>query len=198
MHSSRSFNSIHLRILLSPREVYSSLRDPSEGSRWIALRRPLFITFFIASCATFISRGEVTVGSILLAMITWFWVLLVQWGALWVAFACGRVRLTSRLTDLYFLSYSPWLLLLLGWSVLTTILSMHFNFVLFWKWLSLAPVAAMVCLYLDWQFFRVAVGGTEEEASRMLAIQRAISWPILLVIYSYGSLWQTLAERFPK
>jgi hypothetical protein len=65
-----------------------------------------------------------------------------------------------------------------------------------WFWYIPALVVAFCTAWLDYRFFRTVAGRTPARAFRDLAIERAIVWPLLVVVFMGSGAWQVVASRF--
>jgi hypothetical protein len=129
-------------------------------------------------------------------MIYWSFVPLVEIGAL--AVVCGRRSATpfSKLIDMFFAGYGPWLLWLAGMSAIWCFLSPSLK-TLDWTvsivWF-LGGIAAAVfwSVRIDLHFFRSVLGRTDGRAIRGLVLHRIISWTLILGIIAGPTIWSGL------
>ena len=102
----------------------------------------------------------------------------------------------AQAVDLFFVGNTPWLLWLLAFAAVRSLLT-PLQATAFPDWwvltllLSLIPTASWSA-YIDLQFFRTVLPRQEGSAARDLILQRAISWTCILGWYwvmSSGSTW---------
>lgn len=166
---------------------------PSSRSSWIALRRPVAVTLFIACAASLMATGSVTARLVLPAAVYWSFVPLVQLAGLAVVF---RKRLDAATIDAYFAGHGPWLLWLAAFAALWTLMRPEaaygsWGFPDVW-WVSASAVAVW-SLWIDFGFFRRIAARNAKDAVRDLAIQRVVSWSIGMLIFVAPAGWQTVA-----
>jgi hypothetical protein len=189
-----------LRSLFAPAAAYRAMAaEGADADARLVWRRPLFIAFVIACSAMFMATAQLSIGSVLSAMLYWSYVPAIQCVALFIA-CRGKAHNVSRsrLVDSYFVSHTPWLLWICGWALLTNWLPTETALAVSNVWLLGGGGAVLVwALWLDWQFFKNACQLSSASALRSLIIQRLISWPVLVWVFGYGSLWPGVLERLP-
>src|SRR5438552_3082107 len=156
-------------------------------SVWITLKRPLFLAFFLGCTISFLTSGTLTLRLIAPAMIYWSFVPLIEIAALATVCWSDHNNIPfPRLIDSFFRGYSPWLLWLVGMCAIWSLLSpaaKSFDAAVSILWL-VGGVALAVAwsLYIDFSFFQSVLGRSRTSAVRGLALQRFISWNLIMAI----------------
>src|SRR5262245_54501626 len=169
-------------------------------SAWLALKRPLLLAFFLGCTVSFLTSRMLTLRLVVPAMIYWSFVALIEIAAL--AAVCRRDRkniLFPKLIDSFFRGYSPWLLWLVGvcaiWSVLLPP-AKPFDWRLSILWADFGGVIAIAwSLYIDFSFFRSVLRRSTTGAVRDLALQRLISWSLIIAIIAAPTIWSEITGR---
>ena len=166
----------------------------------LGLKRPLFLAFFIGCAVSFLTAGTLTLRLLLPGMIYWSFVPIVEISAL--AAVCWKDRHDipfSSLVDSFFAGYKPWLVWLAGMSVIWTLMSPSakpLDWTISVVWLDGGVVIALVwSIYVDFHFFRSVLKRSTGRARRDLAIQRLISWGLILTVLGGPTIWQGLTGR---
>ena len=167
---------------------------------WLAFKKPMLVAFFIGCTVSFLTSGTLTLRLIGPATIYWGFVPLIEIAAL--SAACWRDRHGipfPRLIDSFFRGYSPWLLWLTGLCAIWTLLSpssRSLDWTLTTVWLlGGAALAIAWSLYIDFRFFRSVLRRTPAGAVRQLALQRLISWSLIMAIAGAPTIWSDVAGR---
>lgn len=181
-------------------ELSVRLLERNVSSAWLGWRRLLFIAFIIACCVTFMATAQFSVGSVLSAMLYWSYVPAIQCLALLIACKGQAANVSrSRLIDTYFVSHTPWLVWLCGWALLTNWLPTKIALNMFDVWLLGGGAVVLIwSLWIDWHFFRCIAQHSGSHASRTLVIQRLLSWPVIIWVFSFGSLWPGILEHLQR
>jgi hypothetical protein len=167
---------------------------------WLSLKRPLFMTFLLGCTVSFLTTRALTLRLIAPAMIYWSFVPLIQIAAL--AAVCRHDRKSlrfSELIDSFFRGYSPWLFWLTGvcaiWTFLTpSSKSLDWTVSVIWLDGGVA-LAVLWSLYIDFHFFRSALSRSPAGAARALALQRFISWPLILGIIAAPTILSDIVGK---
>lgn len=113
--------------------------------------------------------------------------------------ALGLVSAKSRQTisfpskvDLFFVGHLCWLLWLIGIAAIFSFLPPAHAFALTNPfWLYYAALAVIIwSAWIDFGFFRAVTGSSRAGAVGRLFLQRAISWSMILLIFSGSVVWQ--------
>jgi hypothetical protein len=167
---------------------------------WLGLKRPLFLSFFLGCTVSFLTSGTLTLRLIGPATLYWSFVPLVEIAAL--ASVCWSNRQNvqfSRLIDSFFRGYGPWLLWLVGMCAIWACLSpsvKSFDGTVSIVWLGAGGALAIAwSFYIDFSFFRSVLGRSPERAARDLALQRLISWSLIMSIIAAPTIWSDITGR---
>jgi hypothetical protein len=124
---------------------------------------------------------------------TFYWSFVPLAEVLALAVACagerGRVPFRTKV-DLFFTGHLPWLLWLTGLAATFSFLPAAQAFALtdsLWLYCA-APVVIVWSAWIDFCFFRSVGGNSGGAALGRLILQRAISWSLIVVIFSGGAL----------
>lgn len=159
---------------------------------WLAVRRPLTIAFCLGCAVSLMATGILTLRLALPAALYWSFVPLVELAGLAAAL---RSRLRADAIDDFFAAHGPWLLWLAAFAALwafvpapVVIGGAGFPRV----WYYAGGLAAIWSGWLDLTFFR-----RRGEHSPIVAVlvQRAVSWPLGMLIFVAPAGWQTVAAR---
>jgi len=167
---------------------------------WLGLRRPLFLAFFIGCTVSFLTAGTLTLRFLVPGMIYWSFVPIVEVAAL--AAVCWKHRDNvpfSGLVDSFFAGYRPWLLWLAGMCVIWALMSpsakpLDWTVGMIWQDAGIV-IALGWSVYIDLHFFRSVLKSSPAQARRELAIQRLISWALILAVVGGPTIWQVLTGR---
>jgi hypothetical protein len=167
---------------------------------WFGLKKPLLLAFFLGCTVSFLTSGTLTLRLIGPAMIYWSFVPLIEIAAL--SAVCWRDRQDipfPRLIDSFFRGYSPWLLSLAGMCAIWSLLSpsaKSLDGTVSIVWLDGGVALAIAwSLYIDFRFFRSVLRRTPAGAVRQLALQRLISWSLIMAIIGAPAIWSDIAGR---
>jgi hypothetical protein len=167
---------------------------------WLALRRPLFLAFLIGCTVSFLTAGTLTLRLLVPAMIYWSFVPIFEIVAL--ATVCWKDRedvTFSSLIDSFFAGYRPWLLWLAGMCIIWSLMSpsaRSLDWTVSEVWQDAGIVIALaLSVYIDFHFFRTVLKRSPAQARRELAIQRLISWGLILAVLGGPTIWQGLTGR---
>ena len=176
------------------------LRYHNSVHAWLGLRRPLLVAFFIGCTVSFLTVGTLTLRLLLPGMIYWSFVPIAEIVAL--AVVCWKDREGASFVgviDSFFAGYRPWLLWLTGMCIIWTLMSppaKPFDWTISVVWLDGGVVVALVwSLYIDFHFFRSVLKRSPSQARRDLAIQRVISWALILPVLGAPTIWSEITGR---
>jgi hypothetical protein len=167
---------------------------------WLALKKPLLLAFLLGCTVSFLTSGTLTLRLIGPAMIYWGFVPLIEIAAL--SAVCWNDRQNvpfPRLIDSFFRGYSPWLLWMAGMCAIWSLLSppaKSLDWTVSIVWLDGGVALAIVwSLYIDFRFFRSVLRRTPAGAVRQLALQRVISWSLIMAIIGAPTIWSDVVGR---
>jgi hypothetical protein len=179
-------------VMARPGPAFAALAGrASPGSAWSAFRRPLLVAVVLGCVTSLITFPGITLRLAGPATLSWSFVPLAE--VLGLAVACageGRRLPFGRKVDLFFMGYLPWLLWLTGIAITFSFLSTARAFALLDSvWLDWAgPIVIAWSAWIDFCFFRSAAGHSRGGALGRLVLQRAISWSLIILIFSGGAL----------
>ena len=167
---------------------------------WLCLKRPLFLSFFLGCTVSFLTSGTLTLRLIGPATLYWSFVPLIEIAALAAVCWSNRQNVRfPRLIDLFFRGYGPWLLWLVGMCAIWASLSpsvKSFDGTVSIVWLGAGGSLAIGwSLYVDFSFFRSVMGRSPARAARDLALQRVISWSLIMSIIAAPTIWSDITGR---
>jgi hypothetical protein len=187
--------------MFSPSAAFQGLKQRSGGGRWLALRRPFFLAFFVGCCVSLIVAGRLDLR--LVSGETVAWSVLPIFQSLSVAAVCWKKRQAlglSRMIDLFFTGLGPWLLWLIGLAVAVSVVSPAQASQwtrppqLWIVWGTLVPILSW-SFYIDFRFFRVVMECSRPMAVRDVILQRGIAWAAWLIgCYGYTA-WPLITWR---
>jgi hypothetical protein len=167
---------------------------------WLGLKRPLFLAFFLGCTVSFLTSGTLTMRLIGPATIYWSFVPLIEIAALAAVCWSNRQNVPfPRLIDSFFRGYGPWLLWLAGMCAIWACLSppaKSFDWTVSIVWLGAGGALAVAwSLYVDFSFFRSVLRRSPAGAARELALQRLISWSLIMSIIAAPTIWSDITGR---
>lgn len=165
--------------------------EAAPGILWLALRRPLMVAFVIGCVTSLLTYPGITLR--LAGPGTFYWSFVPLAEVLGLAAACAgdRRRVSFRTkVDLFFTGHLPWLLWLAGFGIMFSFLPAEQAFALTNRlWLYwVAPLVIVWSAWIDFCFFRTVGGNSNRGALGLLIAQRAISWSLIVVVFSGGAL----------
>jgi hypothetical protein len=156
---------------------------------WIGLKRPLFLAILHGCTVSFLTSGTLTLR-------------LIGPATIYFAAVCWSNRQNvpfPRLIDLFFRGYGPWLLWLAGMCAIWACLSpsaKSFDWTVSIVWLGAGGALAVAwSLYVDFSFFRSVLRRSPAAAARELALQRLISWSLIMSIIAAPTIWSDITGR---
>ena len=167
---------------------------------WLGLKKPLALAFFIGCTVSFLTVGTLTLRLVLPATIYWSFVPIIEIAALAAVCWNNREKLPfPNLIDSFFAGYRPWLLWLTGMSAVWFFLSpstrrLDWTVEVVWE-LGGIVIAVVWSLYIDFHFFRSVLKQSSSRAARQLALQRLISWGLILAIIGGPTMWSEVTGR---
>jgi hypothetical protein len=200
--------SIDARVLVRPNRELQSLASAvpqTRSSLWIALRRPLFLTFVLACAVSLIATSVATFRLIGATAVWWTFVAIAEIIALAaVTWQRRGSRSFAALTDIFFTGHAAWTLLILLVAAMLAFAPPQY-----WRLIIVGPTVVGILVVVAWSayvdvcFFRHVCGATLGRAIAQVAVQRFIAWTLILWIFCaptatpfgvYGVLGQALAE----
>jgi hypothetical protein len=184
-----------VRVLLHPQSTYAALAGQAIPiSVWRALRRPAFVAFVLGCTISLITFPGLTLRLAGPSVIYWTFIPLAEILAL--GLTCGRKSGSLSFpekVDLFFAGHLPWLLWLIGLSAAFSFFSPGEAFAFtqpFWL-LCAAPAVIVWSAWIDFGFYRSILRSSRGGAVARLVAQRAISWSVILLIFSGSVVWQS-------
>ena len=167
---------------------------------WLALKRPLLLAFFLGCTVSFLTSGTLTLRLIGPAMIYWSVVPFIEIATLAAVCWSNRQAIPfPRLIDSFFRGYGPWLLWLVVMCAIWFFLSpsaKSFDGTVSIAWLGAGGALAVAwSLYIDFSFFRSVLRRSPAGAARALALQRLLSWSLIMAIIAAPTIWSDITGR---
>ena len=167
---------------------------------WLALRKPLFLAFFLGCTASFLTVRTLTVRLVVPGMIYWSFVPLIEIAALAAVCRSDRQNVSfPYLIDSFFSGYRPWFLWLAGMCAIWSLLSpaaKSLDWTISTVWLFCGVAAAVVwSAHVDFRFFRSVLRRSPARAARELVLQRLISWSLIMLIIGGPTIWSEATGR---
>jgi hypothetical protein len=185
--------------MLSPAGVYRYLaqQPPGRGGAWLVCRKPLLVAFVLGCSMSLLSSARLTLRLAGPATIYWSFVPIAEIMALGaVCWRDRRTRSFLQTIDLFFAGYGPWLLWLVGLGAIWCFVPPVQAFVFTKAWLyGGGAIAVAWSAYIDFCFFRYAMGRSLARAGRDLFIQRLVSWMLIICIFGGPALPPEIAAR---
>jgi hypothetical protein len=167
---------------------------------WVGIKRPLFMAFFLGCTVSSLTARTLTLRLIVPGMVWWAFVPLIEIAAL--VTVCWRDRQSTSIAELidsFFAGYRPWLFWLVGLCAIWAFLSPSTKPLdggLAIAWIDGGAVLAVLwSLYIDFEFFRSVLRRSRAAAVRQLALQRLISWAMILGIVGGPTIWSEITGR---
>jgi len=186
-------------VMIQPRSAFAALaRQPARSGIWLAAKRPLFLALLIGCTISLVTFPGLNLRLAAGATIYWSFVPLAGIAALIAVCSRNRDRLSlARTIDLFFTGTGPWVIWLIGlcaiWSFLPPARAFAFSNP-FWLYGGTA-VAIVWSAWIDFCFFRVALGRGPAGAWGGLLLQRLISWSVVILIFGAPSIPPEIAAR---
>jgi len=163
-------------------------------SPWRSLRRPAFVAFVLGCTISLITFPGLTLRLAGPSAIYWSFIPLAEIVALALICRKGNELLSfPSKVDLFFAGHLPWLLWLTGLSAAFSFLSPGEAFAFaqpFWLY-YVAPAVIIWSAWIDFGFYRSILRSSRGGAIARLVAQRAISWSMILLIFSGSIVWQS-------
>jgi hypothetical protein len=169
-------------------------------SAWRALKRPLFLAFFLGCTVSFLTAGTLTLRLIVPEMVAWAIVPLIEMAALAVVCRGDQRNIRfAELIDSFFRGYLPWLLWLIGICVIWSLLSpasnsLDWTISIVWM-LGGVGCAVVWSLFIDFRFFKSVLKRNPAVAMRDVAMHRFISWTLILAVIGGPTIWSDITGR---
>ena len=104
-------------------------------------------------------------------------------------------RQRPRLVDLFCTRFGVWMLSLVGIAVITAAIPPAHVSLVFFLWLNVgAALVLLWSLYVDYCFFRDALGRPRSAAVRGLFVHRLLSWTPIVLVISQPAILSTVVE----
>lgn len=167
---------------------------------WLGLRKPLTLAFFIGCTVSFLTVRTLTLRLVMPATAYWSFIPIIEIATL-VAVCWNHPEKVSfpNLIDSFFAGCRPWLLWLAGMSAVWCFLSpstkrLDSTVEVVWE-LGGAVIAVVWSLIIDFHFFRSILKQSSLRAARQLAVQRVISWGLILAVMGGPTIWSEITGR---
>jgi len=165
-----------------------STGESSADSAWVTWRRPLALALVMGAMVSLALTGTLNARLLFSGAISWSFVPLIEVAALVIVLRRHSVRARSAtLVDTFFAGFGIWALFFVGIALVPSV-PLRFSQLALFGWLEYVGSAILLwSLYIDYCFFRYAVGRTPSQARVDLVLHRMLTWiPILLVIGAPG------------
>jgi hypothetical protein len=187
-----------LLLLRQPEEGYRRLVEAQGAASRTWLRRPLGFLLVIASMVSILTAGRLTLLLFVDALVAWSFVPVLHMVAAVVTVRMlGRSRMRiGEAVDLYFMGFGPWHLWMLGFCGAALFMPSGADL---WS-LPLAVIAGSAAIAFAWSawinfgFFRGAVGLAQPKAVLAVVAARAVVWGFVGV---YLHVSDQLLPRLP-
>jgi len=187
--------------MLNPGAAYRFLAQqaqppPGRSGAWLSWRKPLLVAVVLGCTMSLITSASLSLRLAGPAAFYWGFVPLAEIAAL--AAVCWRAKRSpfGRTVDLFFAGHGPWLLWLIGLCAIWSFVPPIHAFVFTRVWLYGAGAIVIVwSAYIDFCFFRFAMGKKPARASRDLLVQRLVSWTIIVAIFGGPAIVPELAAQ---
>ena len=182
--------SLDARVLLRPARSFREQSVESPLSVRTALRRPLFVALTLGCVTSLAATGVLTLRIALPAYVYWGIVPVLELGALMVVVwpRPGRINL-PRAVDTFFAGHGAWTLFLLWLAALISSRPPELNWSLITGWALVMLVAVLAwSTYVDFCFFRHALGRSRAAAARDVVVTRLITWTLVFGIFAVPNL----------
>jgi hypothetical protein len=188
-------------VMLNPAAAYRSLaqQPTGRGGGW---RGPVLVAFVLGCTVSLIASASLTSRLAGPATIYWSFVPLAEIAALAVCWRGTRRRSFRQTVDLFFAGHGPWLFWLIGLCAIWSFVppgDIGRVFLLTKAWLLGGGAMAVVwSAYIDFWFFRFVMGSNPARAGRELALQRLISWTLIIAIFGGPAIPPEVAARLGR
>ena len=185
-------------VSLRPAHAWSYLSSQPPPTPIRSWDRPLIFLFVLGCSVALITSAKLD--PLLLASSVLYWSFVPAAEICGLLLACRRMMPPTRAIDLFFAGHGPWMLWLIGltaiWSLASTAAASELTNHL---WRSYAGIVVVLwSLWIDYWFFRIVCQFQWGAALRALAIQRLVSWAIVLTIFGAPAAFQEITERLWK
>jgi hypothetical protein len=194
--------SFEARVLLNPAVAFREMAQERSGGRWVLVRRPLLLAFTIGCAVSLLASGRLSVRLITDGAVSFAFVPVFEAAALAVVYQSGprRIRFTQAV-DLFFAGNAPWLLLAIALGAFFSVLAPT-EIPRWWTapprmWVvdgAFVPVM-LWSAYIDFHFFREAMGRPSGRAVRDVILQRAIAWSCAIAYFFGIAIWPWIVAR---
>lgn len=167
-----------------------------HGERWLLVRRPLLLLFFLGSGVSLLASGRLTPRLILDGAISFAFVPVLEAGAFAFVYRLGTRRLPfARAMDLFFATNAPWLLFIVALAALGVSQSPPETAA--WTrppklWIIGGAAALTIAwsVYLDVGFFRRVL--QRPAARRDVILLRAVAWTLGTLYFLGMAIWPSI------
>ena len=182
--------SVDAQVIARPARTFRHLaaRLPAPGI-WTLLRRPLLVGVVLCYGISMLTAGTVTARLVVGAVLTWFYVPVIEVLGLWLVSWRTRDRPPMSVTiDAFFVGRAPVTLFMLLLSATLASLPPDLRWwTLTRPALSLAILVFAWSVYVDVCFFRYVMHQTKSRAVRRAIGFRLFTWTMVCGIFAMGS-----------
>jgi hypothetical protein len=174
------------------------MRSAPPGDRWLLVRRPLLLLFFLGCGVSLIASGRLSPRLILDGAISFAFVPVVEAAAFALVYRVGQRRLSfARAMDLFFATNGPWLLMLVTLAALTVFqpqrqVARWSAPPRLWMLAGAAVVAIVWSAYLDFAFFRRTLQRSTAASARDVIVLRGIAWTLAAIYFLGFAAWPSV------
>jgi hypothetical protein len=182
--------SFDARVLLHPARSFRGRSVESPLPVRSALRRPLFIALLLGCVTSIVATGVLTLRIALPASVYWGIVPAIELGALMLVLTPVRRRINvSRAVDTFFAGHGAWTIFLLWLAAAISFRPPELIWGLITGWALVAMVGVLAwSAYVDFCFFRHAIGRSRAESARDVVVTRLITWSLVFGIFAVPNL----------
>jgi len=188
-------------LIFNPRMAYRMEAPlPSSSTVALALRGPAFVALMLGCGISLLASARLSFWLVISTSLCWSFVPIAEIAALLLVCRSNRTGLPfPQIIDLFFAGHAPWLLWILAAALAFSFLPLTLAQILFPFWLLGGGLVVLVwSLWIDYHFFRGALGESRAGAIRKLGLQRLVSWTLIVAVFSYGSFWSSLLGALPR
>lgn len=188
-----------VRVLVDPASVFRELSEDRRPGLWVLVRRSLLLAFVFGCVVSMEASGRFSVRLIADGMISFAFVPVFEMLALAVVFRRQRHMIPfACAVDMFFVANAPWLLWLIGFSLLrafespirATAMTTPIELSVL---VTLLPTA-LWSAWIDLHYFR-AVLPRPSGALRDLLLERAIAWSCSIGYFIGVAIWPEIVGR---
>jgi hypothetical protein len=182
--------SIDACVSFRPAATFRALAtEPVPSSRWVMWRRPLAFALVMGAMVSLAITGSLNARLLLSGALAWCFIPVIETVALAIVLRRSSPWPFGRSVDAFFAGFGIWCLFFVGIAAVPAV-PLRFSQVALFGWLEYAGSAIIFwSLYVDYCFFRYAIGRKPSQARADLLRHRLLTWiPILLIIGAPGLL----------